>query len=255
MRLVEVVRTEATAPEVAAAGFALAKRLGKVAVLAGVCDGFIGNRILSAYRREAEYLLADGALPHEVDAAMRGFGMPMGPFELQDLTGLQIAHANRRRQDATRDPAERYVPLGDRLVEAGRTGQAAGRGWYAYAQGRRPERDGEVERMVEALSAEAGIARTPFAPDEIVARLTAVMVNEGALIVEQGIAEDAAAVDVVEMLGYGFPRRLGGPMHWAEAEGIATVAAAMARVAAQSPGSWRRARLLGAPLIYAISRR
>jgi 3-hydroxyacyl-CoA dehydrogenase len=245
MRLLEVVRAPETAPAVLATGFWLARRLGKTAVLARICDGFIGNRILSAYRRQADYLLADGALPWEVDAAMRGFGMPMGPYELQDLTGLQIAYANRRRQDATRDPAERYVPIADRHVEAGRTGRAAGRGWYRYAEGSRsPDRDPEVDAAVRDWSAEEGVARRSLAGDEIVARLLAVMVNEGALVVEEGIAEDDAAVDVVEMLGYGFPRWRGGPMHWAAAEGLEAIAAAMARVAEQSPGSWRLSQRL-----------
>jgi 3-hydroxyacyl-CoA dehydrogenase len=244
MRLVEIVRTPATAPEVLGAGFALAKRLGKTGVLSGTCDGFIGNRMLSAYRRQADYMLADGALPQEVDEAMRAFGMPMGPYELQDLTGLQIAYANRRRQDATRDPAERYVPIADRLVEAGRTGQAAGRGWYRYADGRRPERDPEVEALVVAYSAEAGRTRRSFEPAEIAARLMAAMVNEGALILQEGIAENADAIDVVKMLGYGFPRWRGGPMFWARETGLGTVRDAMGRVLEQSPGAWRVADML-----------
>jgi 3-hydroxyacyl-CoA dehydrogenase len=244
MRLVEIVHTPATAPDVLATGFALAKRLGKTGVLSGVCDGFIGNRMLSAYRRQADYLLADGALPHEIDAAMRAFGLPMGPYELQDLTGLQIAYANRRRQDATRPPTERYLPIADRLVEAGRTGQGAGRGWYRYEDGRRPERDAEVEALVVAYSAEAGIARRSFELAEIADRLMAAMVNEAALILEEGIAENADAIDVVKMLGYGFPRWRGGPMFWARETGIGTVREAMKRVVDQSPGSWRVADML-----------
>jgi 3-hydroxyacyl-CoA dehydrogenase len=245
MRLVEVVRARDTSPATLATGFGLVRRLGKVGVLARVCDGFIGNRILTAYRRAADYLLADGALPHEIDAAMRGFGMPMGPYELQDLTGLGIAYATRRRLDPVRPATERYVPIADRLVEAGRTGQAAGLGWYRYADGgRTPERDPAVEDMVRAWSAEEGVARRAFPPDEIVARLASVMVNEGAAIVEDGIAEGPDAVDVVEILGYGFPRWRGGPMHWAAAEGLPAVAAAMGRVIAQSPGSWRLSRRL-----------
>jgi 3-hydroxyacyl-CoA dehydrogenase len=245
MRLVEVVQARDTSREALATGFALVRRLRKVGVLAGVCDGFIGNRILTAYRRAADYLLADGCLPHEVDAAMRGFGMPMGPYELQDLTGLGIAYANRRRLDAIRPAAERYVPIADRLVEAGRTGQAAGLGWYRYpGGGRTPGRDPAVEDMVCAWSAEEGVDRRAFPPDEIAARLAAVMVNEGAAIIDEGIAEGPDAVDVVEMLGYGFPRWRGGPMHWAASEGLPAVAAAMGRVIAQSPGSWRLSRHL-----------
>ncbi len=245
MRLMEIVRGPETAPEVLATGFALARRLGKTPVLSGICDGFIGNRMLTAYRRAADYLLADGALPHEVDAAMRDFGMPMGPYELQDLTGLQIAWANRKRQAATRDPAERYIPFGDMLCERGHFGQRGGRGWYRYAPDSRvPERDPEVEAMITDWAAARGIARQPFEAEEIRARLLAVLANEGARIVEEGIAETDAAVDVVQMAGYGFPRWRGGPLHHAARTGWQATARAMARVAAQSPGSWAIARRL-----------
>lgn len=149
MKLVEVIRAEHTSDTTLATGFAFAKGLRKTPVVAGVCDGFIGNRILAAYRRAAEYLLADGALPHEVDAAMREFGMAMGPFEAQDQSGLQIAQANRRRQDAMRDPKERYVPIADRICAEGRFGQRANRGWYQYANGStKPERDPWVETLI-----------------------------------------------------------------------------------------------------------
>lgn len=239
MKLVEVVNTPDTDPDVLATGFDLAKRLKKVAVLSGICDGFIGNRMLSAYRREAEYLLADGALPHQVDAAMRGFGMPMGPFELQDLTGLQIAWANRKRQAATRDPGERYERIADSLCEMGRLGQRSGKGWYAYAEGsRRPERDPEVEALIVDYSADRGITRRTFTEQEIRDRLLAVYANEGARIVEEGIAEDFAAVDMVKLHGYGFPRWRGGPMHYAAQVGWAGMARVMAEVAGESPGSW-----------------
>ena len=245
MKLVEVVTTPETDRDVLATGFALARRLRKIPVLSGICDGFIGNRMLAAYRREAEYLLADGALPHEVDAAMRGFGMPMGPFELQDLTGLQIAWANRKRQAATRDPAERYERIADTLCEMGRLGQRSGKGWYAYVEGSRtPERDPEVEALIEAYSVERGIARCSFTQDEIRDRLLAVYANEGARIVEEGIAEDFAAVDMVKLHGYGFPRWRGGPMQYAAETGWAKIARDMATVAGESPGSWTMARLL-----------
>jgi len=239
MKLVEVVATPETDADVLATGFAFGKRLKKVTVLSGICDGFIGNRMLTAYRREAEYLLADGALPHDVDAAMRGFGMPMGPFELQDLTGLQIAWANRKRQAATRDPEERYERIADTLCEQGRLGQRAGKGWYAYAEGSRTgQRDPEVEEMIRAYSAERGIRRKSYTEDEIRDRLLAVYANEGARIVEEGIAEDFAAVDVVKLYGYGFPRWRGGPMHYAETRGWAEIARIMQDVAEESPKSW-----------------
>ena len=128
MKLLEIVHTPLTAPDVVATGFAFGKMLRKVSVLSGICDGFIGNRMLAAYRRAADYLLADGALPFQVDQAMRSFGMPMGPYELQDLTGLQIAWANRKRNASHRDPAERYVTIADQLCETGRFGQRSGQG-------------------------------------------------------------------------------------------------------------------------------
>ena len=240
MKLLEIVRMPDTDPDVLATGFALARRLRKTPVLSGICDGFIGNRMLSAYRREADYLLADGALPHEIDAAMRDFGMPMGPYELQDLTGLQIAWANRKRQAATRDPQERYIPFGDKLCEAGHFGQRSGQGWYRYEAGSRtPAPNPEVEAMITDWAAEQGIARRTFSPEEIQARLMAVLANEGALIIEEGIAEGPEAVDVVQMAGYGFPRWRGGPMHHAGEIGWQATAEAMGRVAAQSPGAWR----------------
>ena len=239
MKLLEIVVMPETGPEVLATGFAFGRKLKKMTVLSGICDGFVGNRMLAAYRREAEYLLADGALPHEVDAAMRDFGMPMGPFELQDLTGLQIAWANRQRQAATRPEGERYETIADTLCDLGRLGQRAGKGWYRYAEGSRsPERDPEVEGMIRAYSAERGITRRDFGADEIVNRLMAALINEGARIVEEGIAERPGDVDTVQIHGYGFPRWRGGPMHYASERGWDMVAQDMARVAEASPGSW-----------------
>lgn len=240
MKLLEVVRTPETSKETLATAFALAARLGKVAVPAGVCDGFIGNRMLQAYRRQADYMLLDGCLPHEIDQAMRGFGMPMGPYELQDLTGLQISFANRRRQDATRDPAERYATIGDRLVELDRLGQRSGKGWYRYDDGdRTPHRDPEVETMIEEVSRACGIERRAFTEDEIRARLLAVLINEGGRILDEGIASRASDIDLVKIHGYGFPKGLGGPMYLAEQVGRPAVLETMQAVAEQSPNSWQ----------------
>jgi len=241
MKLVEVIRADGTGTEALATGFAFAKALRKTPVLAGVCDGFIGNRILAAYRRAAEYLLADGAMPHEIDAAMRAFGMAMGPFEAQDQAGLQIALANRRRLDATRDPGERYVPISDRICALDRFGRRSGAGWYAYPDGKSPEPDPVVEALIIEYAAEAGIPRRTFAPDQIQMQLLAAMANEGARIVDEGIAESEAAVDVVKTSGYGFPRWRGGPMHWADTVGTEAVRAALAEMERASPGSWVRA--------------
>ena len=237
MKLLEIVALPATSADTLATAFALAKRLRKVAVLAGICDGFIGNRMLAAYRRAAEYLLLDGATPAQVDAAMRGFGMAMGPFEAQDMAGLQIAQANRRRQDATRDPAERYSRLGDLLCESGRTGQRAGKGWHRY-DGRTARPDPDVEALIAGESARLGLRRRPFTETEIQTRLLAILANEGARIVAEGIAEDAAAIDVVQVNGYGFPRWRGGPVFAARS---IDVRAALDAADADSPGSFPRA--------------
>jgi len=234
MKLLEIVQTPDTSPEVLATGFALGKRLRKVSVLSGICDGFIGNRMLAAYRRQADYLLADGCLPYEIDAAMRAFGMPMGPYELQDLTGLQIAWANRQRQASAREPAERYITIGDRLCEIDRMGQRSGKGWYAYDNGRKPIRDAEVEAIVESYT-----PRRNFNADEIANLILAAMINEGACIVEEGVAERMSDVDMVQVHGYGFPRWRGGPMHYAAEIGVDEVSRWMKQVADQSPNSWR----------------
>ncbi|MCX8954944.1 3-hydroxyacyl-CoA dehydrogenase family protein, partial [Ruegeria sp. NA] len=185
-------------------------------------------------------------LPYQVDQAMRAFGMPMGPYELQDLTGLQIAWANRKRNAATRDPNERYVTIADQLCEMGRLGQRTGKGWYRYEEGHRePIRDPEVEALIESHSADQGITRRAYAQDEIVSRILAVLANEGALIIQQGIAESAEAVDMVQIHGYGFPRWRGGPMNYCKEIGANTSHAMMETVAKESPGSWRVAGCLG----------
>jgi len=239
MKLLEIVPLPETSAEVVATGLAFGKRLRKVSVIAGICDGFIGNRMLAEYRRAAEYMLADGALPQEVDAAAREIGFPMGPFELQDLTGLQIAWANRKRQAATRDPAQRYVTISDQLCEAERLGQRSGMGWYDYPEGSRSAHPSpQVETIILDYSHAQGITRRQFGRKEIAARILAVLANEGARIVEEGIAENDAAVDMVQIHGYAFPRWRGGPMHAATEGGWDSVAATMGAMAEESPGSW-----------------
>jgi 3-hydroxyacyl-CoA dehydrogenase len=216
MKLLEVVALPDTDTDVLATGFAFGKRLRKVPVLSGICDGFIGNRMLAAYRREADCLLAEGALPHQVDAAMRAFGMAMGPYELQDLTGLQIAWANRKRQREQQGSGGRYTGIADQICEAGRLGQRSGGGWYSYApDSRAPLREAAVEQIILEYSASQGMARRAFTPAQISARILLVLAREGAAIVREGSAERAADVDVVQVHGYGFPRWRGGPMHYA----------------------------------------
>jgi len=212
MKLLEIVPTSDTAPEVLAAGFALAARLGKVPVQAGICDGFIGNRILKRYRAAAEGLLRAGVPIADIDAAMRSFGMAMGPFEVQDLGGLDIAFLQR---EAARARGE-AVPeaLADILVRAGRKGQKTGGGWYDYAPGsRRPQPSPAVAELIAPH-----VVPAP-APDDIAARLIAEMAEEGAAILAEGIAGSAADIDLVEIHGYGFPRHRGGPMFLAAARG------------------------------------
>ena len=213
MKLVEVIKTDTVSPEVLATGFALAKILRKTPVLSGVCDGFIGNRILASYRKQCDYMLEDGAAPQDIDAAMRNFGMAMGPFEMQDMAGLDIGWANRKRLAPTRDPNERYVKIADRICELGRFGQKTGAGWYEYPEG---SRKGIPDPIVEKIIAEerkaAGITTRNFTMAEIQSRILKSMVSEGQKILDEGIARSAADIDVVFILGYGFPRWRGGPM-------------------------------------------
>jgi 3-hydroxyacyl-CoA dehydrogenase len=242
MKLVEVIPLPETSADTLATAFAFSKGLRKVPVWTGICDGFIGNRMLAAYRRAAEYLLADGALPHQIDSAMTGYGMAMGPFAAQDMSGLQIAQLNRRRQDATRPAQERYVPIADRVVAAGRIGARFGGGWYAYPEGpRKPVPAPEVEEIITAYSAEAGAARQRFIPEQISEMMMAALTNEGARIVDEGIAADDAAVDIVQMLGYGFPRWRGGPMFATAQDGGKSVRAGLDALDHYSPQAFPRA--------------
>ena len=211
MRLLEVVKCKKTVPDVLATALALAKRLGKLPVVSGVTEGFIGNRIFSAYRREAEYMVEDGASPQEIDAALEAYGFPMGPFAVFDMAGLEIAWARRKRQAATRDPSERYVVIADRLCEAGRFGQKTGHGWYAYPDGKQTV-DPEVTAMIEAARAEKGIVPRSFTAEEIVSRLLKAMATEGEALLSEGIAARASDIDLVMINGYGFPASKGGPM-------------------------------------------
>lgn len=238
MKLVEVIRAAQTAPEVLATVLRLTRRMGKIAVPAGVCDGFIGNRILTRYRQICDVMLIEGALPAGIDAAMRGFGMAMGPYEVQDLSGLDIAHANRQRLNWSAREDIRYVPIADRIVETtGRLGRKTGAGWYDYPDGK-PIPSALIEELVIGESARAGITRRAFSEDEIVARATVAMIDEGLRILGEGIAESAADIDLVLVHGYGFPRWRGGPMHYAERLGLPRLLQQIGAYAAEDPLSW-----------------
>ncbi|SEH94317.1 3-hydroxyacyl-CoA dehydrogenase [Methylobacterium sp. 275MFSha3.1] len=228
MRLVEVVRAEKTAPDVLATALDLGKRLNKLPVTVGVCFGFVGNRMLERRSRAGERLLLEGALPHEVDAAVTGFGFRMGSFAMSDLAGLDIGWRSRK------DFGGR-APVADSLAEQGRFGQKTGRGFYLYPDGARAgTRDPEVEALIARVAAEHGVARRSFTADEIVARLMYPMVNEGARILEEGIAARPGDIDTIWINGYNWPAWRGGPMHWADTVGLKTVAEALSRFAAET---------------------
>lgn len=237
MKLLEIVRGARTSDTALKTGFALAKTLKKVPVLSGVCDGFIGNRILARYREAADTLLMDGATPAEVDAAMVAFGYAMGPYEAQDMSGLDIAHVNRRRQDATRDPDRRYIPIGDRLVDMGRLGKKTGSGWYDYRTGAKQPDDAVVEIILAEAQREA-VTRRAFSADEIQHRLLLAMINEAADILNEGIAAQALDIDLVTVFGYGFPRWRGGLTHYADTLGPQKVLVGLHALATEDPKVW-----------------
>ena len=245
MKLLEIVVPARVSADVVATAFELAKRLKKVPVRAGVCDGFIGNRILAVYKQAADYLMEDGASPYEIDAAVRGFGYPMGPFQVTDLAGGDIGWATRKRRAATRDPKARYVEIADRICERGWFGQKTGRGFYLYPEGARVgQPDPEVLAIVDAERARKGVVPRPFSADEIMRRYMAAMVNEGAKVVAEGIALRPLDVDVTFLSGYGFPRHRGGPMKWADMQGLPQVLADIREFAKDDPLFWQPAPLL-----------
>ena len=248
MKLLEVVVADQTATDVNATAFALAKRLGKVAVRAGVCDGFIGNRILATYRGAADRMIYQGASPYQIDRALRAFGLPIGPFEMSDLAGLDIGFMTRERKAAERGPnaPSDVVPVwADALYHMGRLGQKTGRGYYIYAAGSRTGTpDPEVEELVKAARAAAGITPRAFTDAEIQRYYMAAMVNEAAKVVAEGIAARPLDVDVTKLYGYGFPRWRGGPMHWADQEGLPALLDDILAWAKTDPEFWAPAPLL-----------
>ena len=224
MKLLEVVRGAKTADDVIATSMKLAQKVGKIAVLARICDGFVGNRMLSPYIREAHFLLEEGAAPQQVDGALQSFGMAMGPIAMGDLAGLDISAAGRKRQAATRPAGQRYSKVLEILVDAGRYGQKTGAGFYKYAEdSRKPIPDPEVDKIIEQCAAEAGITRRKVEDSEIVERAMLALVNEGAQLLDEGIAQRASDIDVTYVNGYGFPAYRGGPMHWASKQGLDVV--------------------------------
>ncbi len=244
MKLLEIVRGDMTSADTLATGLALAARLGKVPVIAGVCDGFIGNRILARYREVADTILIDGALPWQIDAAMVEFGFAMGVYQTQDLSGLDISYANRQRLAPTRDPARRYVPIADKVCEMGRLGRKTGKGWYVYGEDGVGQPDPEIELLVMDEAARAGVDRHPFSHEKIRTRVLAAMINEAADILAEGIARRPVDIDLVEVFGYGFPRWRGGLMWTADQIGLPSILANLERFAEQEPAMWPISPLL-----------
>ena len=224
MRLLEVVRGAKSAPDAIATGMALARRTGKIGVVAGVCHGFIANRSRLPLVREATFLIEEGVTPAQVDKVLTDLGMPLGPLAVSDMSGLDVSWRMRQSLAHERDPEARYMHLADRMCELGRFGIKAGRGWYAYEDGgRRPQPDEEVEAIAAAVAAEQGIARREISDDEIRARCLYAAINEGAKILDEGIAARASDIDVMWLYGFGFPRWRGGIMFMADEIGLSEV--------------------------------
>ncbi|MVN88944.1 3-hydroxyacyl-CoA dehydrogenase [Deinococcus sp. HMF7620] len=219
MKLVEIVRADKTSDSVLATSMAVAKQIGKVGVVVGVCDGFVGNRMVHRYGEEARQLVEEGAAPGDVDAAMNALGLPMGPFQMTDMAGLDIGHAIRVHRAQQRGEPEPDGWL-DRVVKTGRKGQKTGGGIYDYDENRRPRPNADVQALIDAYRAEKGVTPRELTQDEITRRLTATLVNEGARILDEGIAARAGDIDVIYIYGYGFPAYRGGPMHYASEQGL-----------------------------------
>lgn len=247
MKLIEVVRADATSDETLATAMGLARQMGKVAVVAGVCDGFIGNRMVEQYIRQAQFLVEEGATPAQVDRALERWGMAMGPFRMLDLAGNDVTATVRQRR-AVEMPDMIYPTLPDILLSRGWFGQKTGMGWYDYtAGGRKPLENAELMPLIEAHSASLGLKRRAVSDTEIVERCLLALVNEGAAILDEGIAQRPSDIDVVYLNGYGFPRFHGGPMHWADTMGLVSTVRKMRHFARNpygDPGFWEPHPLL-----------
>jgi 3-hydroxyacyl-CoA dehydrogenase len=239
MRLLEIVRGAKTAQDVLATVVDIAKRINKVGVVCGNRDGFIGNRMLGGYAYQATLMLLEGAMPEQVDAALRGFGMPMGAFQMSDLAGLDVGYKSRK----DRDPASfdgRVSRSSDLLVEMGRLGQKTQAGFYDYALGdRTPKPSPVVADIIEKVSKEYGIERRAFSDEEIVERCFLALMNVGCDVLQEGVAYRASDIDIVYLYGYGFPAYRGGPMFWAENTiGLKSALEKLKKYSADTGGQW-----------------
>jgi 3-hydroxyacyl-CoA dehydrogenase len=243
MKLMENVRGKTSSAETIATVMALGKQLGKVTVLAGNCDGFIGNRMLQYYTGESEFLLEQGATPEQIDRVAMAFGMAMGPCSMRDMTGMDVGVLVRDQRAKTLPEGERFSPIMHRMVEAGRFGQKVGKGFYRY-EGRTKSADPEAMALIERVSRDFGIARRAFTDDEVRDRLFAPLVNEGAKVLEEGIAIRASDIDTVWVNGYGFPSHRGGPMYWGQQLGFDKVHAMSLEAGKRNGPRWMPGKLL-----------
>ena len=243
MKLLEIVRGAHTAPAVLQAAKVLGERMGKVSVVAGNCFGFIGNRMLNTYVLEARKMLLEGAFPYQVDAALQGFGFAMGPFRMYDVVGIDLGWRARELAGVGQDEDE--IQLDNRLCEQGRFGQKSGNGYYHYEPGsRQAEHDPEVDAQVLRVSEQLGYQRREIGTEEILERCLLALVNEGAKILQEGIAESARDIDLVYLNGYGFPADKGGPMAWADQQGLAAIEARLLRLEAERGALWKPAEII-----------
>ncbi|WP_259757924.1 3-hydroxyacyl-CoA dehydrogenase [Pseudomonas sp. GCEP-101] len=243
MKLLEIVRGAKTAPAVLDAALELGERMGKVSVVAGNCHGFIGNRMLEKYVQESRRLILEGSLPHQVDAAIQGFGFAMGPFRMFDVVGIDLEW--RARELAGKGQDAPTVQVDNRLCEMGRFGQKTGNGFYHYEPGsRQAEHDPEVDALVVRESERLGYRRRDIGAEEILERCLLALVNEGAKILDEGIASTSADIDTVYLNGYGFPKDKSGPMAWADAQGLQSVLARLRDLAGEHGAHWQPAALI-----------
>jgi len=247
MRLLEIVRGEKTSFETLATTMAVTKAIKKIGVVVGVCDGFVGNRMIHKYGEQAQFLLEEGCLPHEVDAPIFDLGFAMGPLTMSDLAGLDVGWRIRQGKGLPESLPEgaRYCAISDRICELDRFGQKTGAGFYKYEKGdRSAHRDPEIERLIVDYSQEKGIERRDISQDEVLERLMYALINEGAKILEEGFAQRASDIDVIYVSGYGMPAYLGGPMFYADTVGLDKVYERVCEFAEQDPASWQPAARL-----------
>jgi 3-hydroxyacyl-CoA dehydrogenase len=244
MRLVEIVRGKATSKEVVATALALAKKLNKVGVVVGNCWGFVGNRMMLPYMREAQFLVEEGTTPEQVDRALTNFGMAMGIFAVDDMGGIDVQWRVRQERKHMEKPGLRVPLMLEKLFHSGRLGQKTGAGWYRYDENRKPIPDPDVHALIEKTAVEGGIERRRVSDDEIIERCIYIMINEGAKILEEGYALRAADIDVIYLTGYGFPAYRGGPMWYADTVGLKKVRDRIREFHAQHGEFWEPAALL-----------